>query len=1340
MTDKNIKALTDSIALLVNRFDSITTDIQPTQLKQSHDIPISNLNFEVFDESNEPFKCYKERLENFFELKLKPNEHQDKLKAKILINCIGSKYYQLISSLTAPDLPSTRSYTQLIKLLEDHLCPAPNIYTEQHKFLSRTQVSNESIAEYIASLRKLTSTCQFNCENIDCKKSIASTFLRAQFIRGIIDSSIRERLLQESNLTFDKACEVALALETTKIGNHEISKSFSEPVQMVRSTQNKTNNYTQQQKYQQTVRPSFKDLGIDRLCLRCGLNNHLIRDCKRERSQLKCKSCFQAGHVSNVCIKTLTNNFKQSSNYSNIKAVTSDDARSSVQQENIDKIGQEPTMDDLGIYNMIDIHKNTMNSKDYSKFTVYVKLCSKPQLFEVDSGSPVSIICKTDLDSLHLNMPLEPTKARFRTYTGECFTPLGLLKLPVTYNGNTSTEELYVVNTPSAPILGRTWLRHLNISINSIDCQELSKTKIEQIKYDIIQQYKDVFEAKIGTIPNYKCSLKVKPFLKPVFLKARPVPYALKDKVEKELQNLEDQGVITRTEYSDWGSPLVIVPKPDGNVRLCIDYKVSLNPQLMDARYPIPKVDDIFYKMKGGKFYCTLDVHRAYHHLEVDDESKKLQTISTHKGSYLMNKLAFGVKTAPNEFQRVIDNAIQDLDGTAAYFDDIIIQGSTVAECRDRLTRCLTKMRTLNLHINLDKCQFFESEINYLGHKISFDGLMKTTDKIRAITEAPQPTNVDELRSFLGLTAYYSKFIPNASTILHPLHDLLRKHKKFSWTNQCEQAFTQVKQEISSDRVLVPFDPDLPLTLATDASPVGISGVLSNIVNGIERPITFISRSLTPAEKGYSQLDREALAVHWSFQKLYHYLIGKQFKLIVDNKPLQAIFNPSKSLPATTGSRLLRYATFLNGFDFDIECRQSDLHQNADYFSRAPLPCTQATVDEDYQLNEFTVNIVSNATVTFDVIVQETEQNPQLSELKRNLTSGKERNSDFHLHEGAVFYGNRIVIPSKLQPHVLKELHNTHTGIVKMKALARRYCYWKNIDKDIELMVKSCKPCCDIKSNPKKAPLHVWDEPEENWQRVHLDYAGPFKDQNFLILVDAKSKWPEVEMIGKSPTSDSTITMLREIFSRNGLPQILVSDNATVFTSSEFKEFCQRNGIRQRFIAPGHPSTNGQAERFVQTLKQKLKTLDEDKVSLKIKLYAILMQYRATPLSSGKTPSEQFLNRNIRTKLDLLKPVLSDKNRAKQPVWNSSISVGGRVQVRNYSGSTLWNYGTVVKQLGKVHYLIDLDKGYTVRRHIDQVRACEVSHTSTSELPNADLLPRRSERLRNRSGGENCHV
>ncbi|XP_054280986.1 uncharacterized protein K02A2.6-like [Macrosteles quadrilineatus] len=595
-----------------------------------------------------------------------------------------------------------------------------------------------------------------------------------------------------------------------------------------------------------------------------------------------------------------------------------------------------------------------------------------------------------------------------------------------------------------------------------------TNTVVKSIK----QRFSSVFEQCIGKTPNFTCSLKLKDNSRPVYLKPRPVPHALREAVENELDKLEKEDVIEKVDQSEWGTPIVVIPKANGAVRICADYKVTVNQQLHDSRYPIPRIEDILNKMRNGNYFCTLDIYKAYLHLSVDSESSKVQTITTHKGTYLAKRLFFGIKTAPNEFHKFIDQVVQNLEGTVAYFDDIVVQGCTFEECKSRLIKVLEKLEQHNLHVNVEKCKFFERKVQYLGHIISKDGIQKSPEKVRAIQDAPRPTNITGVRQFLGLVQYYSKFIKDASTLLNPLHQLLRKEKRFHWSQECEKAFTCVKEEIASDTVLTPYNPDFPVILATDASPVGLSAVLSHkMPNNEERPIVFASRSLTAAERNYSQLDREATAVYWGY-----------------------------------------------------------------YLSRHPLPIKEENinvVDEDYTVRRETIHCITTDTIMAKDIEKETSLDEELSRLKEKLLNGEVADPEISLQDGIIFRGNRVIIPKKLQPKILQELHSTHVGIVRMKSLARNYGYWKNIDTDIESMVASCKACCENKKNPEKAPTHVWEIPKRNWQRVHMDYAGPFLNHNFLIVVDARSKWPEIYPIKSAPTTASTIHYLREIFSHH---------------------------------------------------------------------------------------------------------------------------------------------------------------------------------------------------------------
>ncbi|KMQ91016.1 hypothetical protein RF55_9167 [Lasius niger] len=376
----------------------------------------------------------------------------------------------------------------------------------------------------------------------------------------------------------------------------------------------------------------------------------------------------------------------------------------------------------------------------------------------------------------------------------------------------------------------------------------------------------------------------------------------------------------------------------------------------------------------------------------------------------------------------------------------------------------------------------------------------------------------------------------------------------------------------TTDRILMLYDPSLPVTIACDASPTGVAGVLSHIVDGIEKPVAFVSRSLSAAERNYSQLDREAVPIIFSIQKFY------------------------------------------SSFNYKIEHRKAKDHGNANYLSRAPLGINPAIQDKDEEINDQIINQISSTVITSKTIMKETVKDRELSRLKEDLTSGKIYDPVYCLHDDIIFRGRRVFIPLSLRPEILKELHDTHLGISKMKNLARR---------------------------------------------------------------------------------------------SHGLPEVLVSDNATIFKSEEFTQFCQRNGIFQKFTAPGHPATNGLAERYVQILKKKLKAMEHEPGTITFKVENILYRFRATPLRCSKSPSELYLNRQIRIKLDLLHPPHIVQNSIQKPNVRQ-LSVEDKVQSRTYGGTQRWKLGTIMKKFGQLHYMIHLDKGYNIIGHINQLRPSKV--------------------------------
>ncbi|XP_045497525.1 uncharacterized protein K02A2.6-like [Colias croceus] len=878
------------------------------------------------------------------------------------------------------------------------------------------------------------------------------------------------------------------------------------------------------------------------------------------------------------------------------------------------------------------------------------------------------------------------------------------------YKNTVIEGRIFVIDREVDTVVGREWLRKLNLNfeLNTIYKEEQDITE-KEFKYKLqtlLEEYKELFTEEIGEIKDYQAAFKLKEGSVPVYLKPRPVPFALKNQVEAEIDRLEKEGILEKVTYSQWGTPIVPVLKHNGKVRLCADYRATLNKNLENDNYPIPRVEEIFSKLSGGKYFCTLDINQAYLHMKTSDDTAEMQAISTCKGTYKVRRLMFGVKIAPNVWQRYMDQTLQGLDGTACFFDDIALQGHSYIQLLQRIRKVFNKLKECGLHLNRKKCQFFQKSVTYLGHKINERGLHPTEEKINDIKNSPRPTDVTSLRTFLGMINYYQQFISNLASKLNPLYKLLQKDTKFIWNKECEQAFQELKNELCGERVLIPFHENLPVTLATDASPTGYGAVLSHIMpDKTERPIAFASRSLTKAEKGYSQLDKEAAALVWGLKKIFQYCYGRKILLIVDNQPLARILHPEKVTPATTAIRLVHYANFLAGFDYEIRLRKTTEHANADYFSRIQYTDTTdrnetMTDDEAFYLNQ-----IAEMPVSLKEIREATATDPELQKLYIDIQSGREdtgRLYEYSLQNNCIFYGIRIVIPKKLQPQILKELHTAHTGIVKMKALARSYVWWKNIDMDIENMVKQCKTCCLMKNNPTKVPIHIWEYPKEPWSRIHIDYAGPFMNQYFLIVVDAYTKWLEV-IPTTSITATATINILKKIYTTFGLPVTQVSDNGRQFRSEEMLRFLKENGIQAKFTAPFHPSTNGQAERYVQTVKNKLKAMMNEEGSVQDKLQRFLMMYRKTPNSStGQSPGEMMFKRIYRTRIDLVKrkQEVRDCNNEELKV-NKEFKLGDRVQIRMYD-SNKWKFGRILERKGKLHYEVEVD-GKIHHRHIDQI-------------------------------------
>ena len=347
----------------------------------------------------------------------------------------------------------------------------------------------------------------------------------------------------------------------------------------------------------------------------------------------------------------------------------------------------------------------------------------------------------------------------------------------------------------------------------------------------------------------------------------------------------------------------------------------------------------------------------------------------------------------------------------------------------------------------------------------------------------------------------------------------------------------------------------------------------------------------------------------------------------------------------------------LSSYNYSIRYKQGNLIGNADALSRLPRPVTTDSASEPAELIHLLEHL-QQTSVSASAVKQWTARDPILSKVHRYVMSGWPRNVDESLHpyhdrrnelsnlNGSLLWGSRIIVPSKGRQAILDELHETHPGTSKMKALARSYVWWPKMDVDIESKVQKCTVCQEQRSSPAPAPLHPWEWPESPWSRIHLDFVGPFMGQMFLIVVDAHSKWVDAQVMSNI-TSCKTIGKLKQLFATHGLPKTIVTDNGSSFTSNEFQDFVKRNGIRHVTSAPYHPSSNGLAERAVQLVKKGLKTTSGS--SIEDKLARFLLKYRITPHSTtGVAPCELLMGRRLRSRLDTFFPDIQSKVRVAQ--------------------------------------------------------------------------------------------
>ena len=700
---------------------------------------------------------------------------------------------------------------------------------------------------------------------------------------------------------------------------------------------------------------------------------------------------------------------------------------------------------------------------------------------------------------------------------------------------------------------------------------------------------------------------------------------------------MEDMGMIAKVQQpKEWCAGMVVVPKQDGRVRICVDL-TRLNENVKRERHPLPAVDHVLAQLAGAKVFSKLDANSGFRQIPLDPALSLLTTFITPFGHYCFHRLPFGILSAPKHFQRRMEECLKGLSGLVCMMDDTLVHGRTRKEHDKWLQLVLERLRDSGMTLNSEKCQFAQESVKFLGHVVDSSGIRPHPSNVSAIQKVPAPTSVGEVRRLLGMVNQLSKFSTNLAEKSQPLRELLVKRNTWAWGVSQQRAFHEIKKVLTASPVLALFDPNLPTVVSADTSSFGLGAVLLQIQPGGERkPLAYVSRSMTPTEGRYAQIEKEALAFTWACELLPDYLIGMKFHIETDHKPFVPPFSSKhlEELPI----RVQRFRMRMMRNQYSITHVPGKHLAIADTLSRAPVSAPNTTDETLQHEAEIFVDLVMEHLPATEQRLEEMKRAQaaknvcrQVSEfclsgwpdqcfLSKAVKPYFPMQSELSVQQGLLMRGNRIVIPPPLRKELLEKIHDGHQGIDKCRGKARQSNWWPGISRDLEVLVHNCQEC--LKAQEKRSqPLIPSQLPELPWKKVATDLFE-WENRAHLLIVDYYSRYVEIAPLNNL-TATEVITRTKSIFARHGIPETVFSDNGPQYSCLAYPEFAKEYEFKHVTSSPHYPQSNGEAERVVRTIKQLLKKSKDP--------YRALLAYRTAPLHMGYSPSELLMSRVLRS-------------------------------------------------------------------------------------------------------------
>lgn len=735
------------------------------------------------------------------------------------------------------------------------------------------------------------------------------------------------------------------------------------------------------------------------------------------------------------------------------------------------------------------------------------------------------------------------------------------------------------------------------ISLEMLNIGDDVTQEQKQALLDLLNEFRDCFSfdmSELGTTNISEMHIQLQDN-SPVAYKPYRLSYSEREVVRDMVNELLENKIIQESD-SSYASPIVLVKKKNNEYRLCVDYR-ALNKKTVKDSYPMPVIDDQLDRLSGKVYFTSLDLKSGYYQIPMAEDSRHLTAFVTPDGHYEYARMPFGLVNAPAIFQHMINKALgkDRYDLAIPYMDDLLSPASSVDEGMLKLRKILSSLLSAGLTLNITKCYFFKKNLDYLGYEVSADGLRPGSKKIEAVASFPKPTNVHQVRQFVGLASFFRRFIPGFATIAKPLTVLTRSDVTWRWDQEQDSAFQTLKEKLVERPVLALYNPKYLTEVHCDASKLGVGGIL------LQRPdersplkaVAYYSKQTAKEEEYLHSYELETLAVVLSLRKFRTYLIGIPFKVYTDCNALRTTLTKRDLVP-----RIARWWLHLQEYDFSVEYRPGDNMRHVDALSRNPIPNTS---NED-QIDTREFEVMSISTTEWLQTVQMTDM--RLKFIKSILDSGRKDIQD--IIDNYVIKDNKIyrkigedlkwVVPDGARWRVCQICHDEagHFSIDKTLDKMKQDYWFPRMNRFVRKYVAACLNCAFNKTSTSKASgyLHPIPKGDVPFHTLHMDHLGPFvrsRNGNTYILgiIDGFSKFIFIKPV-KNVKSKTTIKILEDLFSVIGSPKVIISDRGTSFTSTTFKKYIQTIGTKHVLNAVATPRANGQIERYNRTILESL--------------------------------------------------------------------------------------------------------------------------------------------------------